>query len=125
MKLIVTSLMFTAMLLCCLSVNAHAITLTAEDVKFLRGCNVEQADIDVIPNLPLGGQERLQLVLESSRKHCNMEAITSFKATREFLRKYTPEPTMVPLPPVGYSRAFLTPEELKYILDINNRLMNK
>jgi len=125
MKLIYMSLLFTAILLCCPALKAHAITLTAEDVKFLRSCDVEQADIDVIPKLPSDGQEKLGLVLKSSQKNCDMETIKSFKATREFIKKYTPPPTEAPKPVAGWRDYFLTKAEYNYMRDINNRLFEQ
>jgi hypothetical protein len=99
--------------------------LSDADKDFLRKCEVFPDDIDVIPNLPSDGLDRLELVLESKRKNCDMEAIKSFKATREFLKKYIPPPDKSYMPPKGYSRDFLTAVESKYINDINKRILDK
>jgi hypothetical protein len=123
MKITFMALMLV-MLLYCPSVKAED-NLTAEDVKFLKSCNVQQADIEVIPKLPADGHENIQLVLESRRRNCDRPMIKSFKDTRDFLRKFTPPPAESPSPPAGYEPNFLTPEELKYITDINKRILDE
>jgi hypothetical protein len=111
-------------LLCCPFAKAED-KLTTDDVNFLKSCNIEQADIDVIPKLPAGGKENIQLVLESKHKHCNMEIIKSFKATREYLKKFTPIPELIPPPPRGYTRDYLTKEEQNYMIVTNNNIIQK
>jgi len=110
--------------LCSPSVKAQN-NLTDDNVKFLKSCNTEQDDIDVIAKLPSDGKDSLELVLESSRRNCNMETIKSSKVTRDFLKKYTSPPERCLMPPKGYSNNFLTTEENKYIDDINKKILDK
>ena len=86
MKVIFISFILTIMLFCCPLAKALD-NLTADDIKFLKSCNIEQSDIDVIPKLPSDGKEKIEMVLESSKKNCNMPIVREFKATREFLKK--------------------------------------
>jgi hypothetical protein len=116
--------MLTIMLFCCPFVKAQN-NLTADDIKFLKSCNIEQSDIDVIPKLPPDGKEKIELVLESRKKNCNMPILREFKATREFLRKFTPAPESSPMPPENYSGDFLTKEETDYINNISKKITDK
>ena len=99
--------------------------LSAEDIAFLQGCNVEQADIDVIPGLPEDGRTNLELVLEYPRRHCDMQAVKAFKETREYLRKFTPPPEVIPMPPGEYNRIYLTPAEAEYVIEISKRILDE
>jgi hypothetical protein len=124
MKIILMSFVLTIMLFCCPFVNAQD-NLTADDIKFLKSCNIEQSDIDVIPKLPPDGKEKIELVLESHKKNCNMPILREFKATREFLRKFTPPPETCPMPPVNYDNNFLTKEETDYINNVDKKILDK
>jgi len=125
MKCIFTSLIFMAMLLYSPSGKAYTITLAENDVKFLRSCVVEQADIDVIKNLPSAGQDKLGLILESSRRNCEMAYINSFKTTREYLRRFTPNLTSAPMPPDDYDPDFLTVDEKNIISKTSEQILKK
>jgi len=115
---------FCAILLCCPVVRSQSIlTLSADDVKFLSGCGVLQDDIKVIPKLPSKGQRRILLVLRFNGREC--DDLMEFKVTRDFLRKYTPPPEHVPMPPDGYDAYFLTSAELTYINKMNQDFMDK
>lgn len=92
--------------------------LTAQEVKFLRDCGVEQADIDVIPNLPPDGRETLESLLDSPRKNCERDIIVSFKETRKFFRMHTPPPARLPQLPARYNKDFMTLAEQKYVSEI-------
>ena len=124
MKFFLMSFILTIMLFCCPFAKAQD-NLTADDIKFLKSCNIEQSDIDVIPKLPPDGKEKIELVLESNKKNCNMPIMKEFKATREFLRKFTPPPESCPMPPVNYSSDFLTKEETDYINNVDKKILDK
>jgi len=124
MKKILVFLLFSILLFSNTPARADD-QLNAADVKFLKSCDIGQDDIGVIPKLPPDGKDRIQLVLESGRKNCTMEAIKSFKATREFVKKYNSPPERPVMPPKGYSRDFLTPEESDHINDVNKKLLDK
>jgi hypothetical protein len=95
-----------------------AITLSADDVKFLSGCGVLQEDIKVIPKLPSDGQDTISMILASSRKKCSSQYIQDFIATRDYWRKFTPIPSVIPMPPPGYKQYFLTDAEQEFIARI-------
>lgn len=114
MKNILVKVLFIAVLLCSQSGSSHAITLSADDVKFLRSCGIEQADIDIIPNLPEDGRDTLEILLDSPRRRCEMDIIVSFKDTRKFVRMHTPPPAKLP-EPVRYKMYFMTVAEQIYI----------
>ncbi|HUN56322.1 MAG TPA: hypothetical protein VMU29_14310 [Smithella sp.] len=124
MKTFFVSFMLVMMLFCFSFARAQD-KLSADDVKFLKSCNLEQSDIDVIPKLPPGGQEKINLVLESSKKNCNMVLMKEYKATRDYLKKYTPVPDSIPMPPESYNSEFLTKEESDYINDISRKILDK
>lgn len=106
-------------------VGALPAALSAGDVKFLRDCGVEQADIDIIPNLPPDGRDSLEILLDSPRKNCERDIIVSFKATRKFVRMHTPPPTRLPEIPARYQRYFMTVEEQVYISEIGRKYLEK
>ena len=100
--------------------------LTAQDVEFLtRKCSIDPSDVNVIPKLPSAGRENLALALESPQKNCDMDTIVSFKATRGFLRKYTPPPTQSHMPPKKFNVYYLTEAESQYINETNKRILDK
>lgn len=105
---------FCAILLCSLALRAQsALTLSADDVKFLRDCGVRQDDIKVIPRLPSEGQIQISAIL--SAKECSSPSLKDFIETRNYLRKFTPPPSECPLPPAHYWLYFLTKTEAKYL----------
>ena len=73
---------FCAILLCCPALRGQpALTLSADDVKFLSGCGVRQDDIKVIPKLPSEGQNEIADILYA--KICDHPALKSFIDTRD------------------------------------------
>jgi hypothetical protein len=121
----IPSIVFAAMLLCYPALRAHA-ELTPEDVKLLQACKVSQEDIDVITQLPTAGQDNLDAVFTSRKADkCQMPAIKNFIATRDYLRKFRPPPQSSPMPPVGYDRNYLTPNEQAYVTNTNKSIMDK
>jgi hypothetical protein len=94
---------------------------SAQDTAFLTGCLVERSDVDVIPRLGKEARDKIFLWIDSG----DCEKLKPFKATREFLKKYTPPPDTTQMPPKGYDRIFLTAEESEYINDINKRILDK
>jgi hypothetical protein len=100
-----------------------AITLSADDVKFLGDCGVLQEDIKVIPKLPSAGQRRILLILRFDGRECNDLKI--FKDCRNFLRKFTPPPNESPWPPVGWTRDFVTLAEGDYISKVNKEILDR
>lgn len=120
----VSYIAFCAILLCCPALRSQsAITLSADDVKFLSGCGVRQDDIKVIPNLPSAGQHKIMMIMHKDGRECS--DIMPFKDTRDHLRKYTPPPSVVPMPPKGYDMDFFTKAEFDYVSKINNDLLEK
>jgi hypothetical protein len=120
----VLSMVFAAMLLCYPALNAQAAhPLSADDVKFLKGCGVQENDIKAIPNLPRPGQIRLWGILHIDDRVCG--DLQSFKATRDFLRLFTPPPSKSPFPPAGYDDNFLTPDESAYVNKVNKGILDK
>jgi len=93
--------------------DESALTLSADDVKFLDGCGVRQDDINVIPNLPNAGQAKILAILRKDGRECS--DIKSFKDSRDYLRKFTPPPTETPTTPAGYDKDFLTKAESAYV----------
>jgi hypothetical protein len=115
---------FCAILLCCPALRSQpAITLSANDVKFLTGCSVLQEDIKVIPNLPRAGQRKIMMILHFDGRECN--DLKPFKNSRDFLRKFTPPPSMNPPPPAGYDNNFLTTAEVDYVVKVEQEVADK
>jgi hypothetical protein len=120
----VSYVLFCAILLCCPALRSQsAITLSADDVKFLSSCGVRQDDINVIPNLPSDGQDKILAILRKDGRGCN--DFKDFKDSRDFLRKYTPRPSDLPISPAGFDRDFLTSAELAYVNDVNMGILAK
>jgi hypothetical protein len=114
---IVLTLVFTAA-----SLSFAATDLTTQDVEFLtKQCHIDQADVNVIPKLPEDGRELLSLLI--AKRDC--KRLEPFKATREYLKKYTPPPKESIMPPKGFKNDFLTQAESDYIDDINKRILDK
>ena len=96
--------------------------ITPQAVEFLtKQCVIEQPDINVIPKLKAETSEYLYSLI--ARRDC--KGLEPFKATREYLRKFTPPPDKSPFPPKGFKNDFLTEEESKYVDDVNNRILDK
>ncbi len=85
--------------------------LTTEDVEFLtKQCQVSQADVDIIPQLPKEGQAGISKW--AAAKDC--KKLTPFKATRNYYRQLKPG-ARLPMPPAGWDFNYLTAEEfLRY-----------
>jgi hypothetical protein len=110
----VSYVLFCAILLCCPVLHSQsALTLSADDVKFLRGCGVRQDDINVIPKLPSDGQIEMTVILDAKR--CSVPSLKDFIGTRDYLRKFTPPPSVSPEAPVHYDLDFVTLAEREYI----------
>jgi hypothetical protein len=93
--------------------------LSQEDIDFLtQQCHIDPADIDVIPKL----NRRAKITLKAYLAERDCTLMEPFKNTREFLKKFTPPPDISPLPPRGYSRDYLTEEEVRYILGIEDSI---
>ena len=67
MKVIFISFILTIMLFCCPLAKALD-NLTADDIKFLKSCNIEQSDIDVIPKLPSDGKDKSKWCLKAVKR---------------------------------------------------------
>ncbi|MGA9110447.1 MAG: hypothetical protein ACLPSL_11310 [Smithella sp.] len=94
--------------------------LTKQDIEFLtQQRHVEQADVDVISKLNQKG--RNDLYMRIAARNCQL--LEPFKATREYLGKYTPAQQKAPIAPKGYNTDYLTKEEYDYINSINNRML--
>jgi len=105
---------FCAILLCCSVVRSQsAHTLSADDVKFLSSCGALQDDVTVIPKLPSDGQVQIRLILASPHRKCSM--LERFIYSRNYLRKFTPQPNTVPSPSPEWDANFVTSAELEYI----------
>jgi hypothetical protein len=117
-------LVFCAILLCCPVLRSQsALTLSADDVKFLSTCGVLQSDINVIPNLPNAGQAKILAILRKDGRECS--DIKAFIDSRDFLRKYTPPPNEAPKPPKGYDTDFLTKAESDYVYKVNQDILDR
>jgi len=109
---------FCAILLCCPALRSQsALTLSADDVKYLDSCGVRQDDINVIPNLSSAGQGKILAMLRKDGRGC--DDFKGFKDSRDFLRQYTPRPSDLPSSPAGFDRDFLTSAELSYVNDVD------
>ena len=115
---------FCAILLCCPVLRGQsALTLSADDVKFLTGCGVRQDDIKAIPDLPRAGQVKVLTILRKDNRQCS--DIKSYSDSRDFLRKYTPPPSVAPMPPKGYDTDFLTKAEFDYVSKVNKDILDR
>lgn len=92
-------------------------------MNFLSGCGVQQGDIKVIPNLPRDGQLWIWGILRADDRACS--DLNAFKASRDFLREFTPPPSEVPVPPAEYDPNFITRDELDYINKVNKAILDK
>ena len=121
----VSYIAFCIILLCCPAVRSQsAITLSADDVKFLSDCGVRQDDINVIPKLPSDGQDIISDKLSSKSRKCS--SFKSFIDTRDYLRKFTPPPSICPSAPAGYEPSYyLTPAEKEYISKVLKEILDK
>ena len=115
---------FCAILLCCPAMRSQsAITLSADDVKFLNSCGVRQDDISTIPNLPSAGQAKISALLRKDGRACS--DMKAFMDSRDYLRKYTPAPSVAPVPPKGYDTDFLTKAEWAYVTKVDGDILNR
>ena len=115
---------FYAILLCCPVLRGQsAITLSADDVKFLTGCGVRQGDIDVIPKLPSAGQAKISALLRKDGRACS--DMKAFVDSRDFMRKFTPPPSVSPIPPKGYDTDFMTKAEFDYVYKVIKDILNR
>jgi hypothetical protein len=121
----IPSMVFAAMILCCPALKAQPFVPSDKDANFLMGCGLSQTDINAIPNLPGDGQDNLQMALGSSLRKCSNPVIKAFKATRDFLRGFTPPPQQCPMPPNEYDANYLTPDELAYVNNTNKSIMDR
>ena len=111
----VSYVLFCAILLCCPVLRGQsALTLSADDVKFLRGCGVRQDDINVIPKLSSEGQDQMSVILSAKRRKCSSPSLRDFIETRDYLRKFTAPPSKCPEAPAHYQLHFLTSAEQEY-----------
>jgi len=115
-----SSLVFCAVLLSCPAIYSLPV-LAADDAMFLESCGVQQGDIKVIPNLPRAGQLSLWGILRADDRMCS--DLKAFKDTRDFLKKFTPPPAEIPMPPDKYDNNFLTKEETDSINKIEKQIM--
>lgn len=106
----VSYIVFCAILLCCPALRCQsAITLSADDVRFLSGCGVLQNDIKVIATLPRAGQLTLSGILHSNGRECS--DLKAFIITRKYLKEFNLPPSECPLAADGYETKFVTPAE--------------
>ena len=92
----------------------------AEDAAFLKDeCRISQTGIQVMPKLSDKGQAKLQGLL--AKRDC--AELKAFQSTREYLKKYTPPPSVSPKPPKEYDIDFLTQTELDYINHTNKLIL--
>jgi len=111
----VSYIAFCAILLCCPALRSQsAITLSADDVKFLSDCGVRQEDIKVIPKLDSEGQRRMSYILSAKSGGCGSPSLEDFIETRDYLRKFITPPSKCPEAPVHYQLHFLTSAEQEY-----------
>jgi hypothetical protein len=122
----IPSMVLAVIILCFPALKAQAqFTPTNDDAIFLKSCGLSQTDIIAIPNLTEDGQANLQMALGSNLKKCTNPVIKAFKATRDFLRVFTPPPPQCPMPPNEYDSNYLTPDELAYVNSTNKSIMDK
>jgi len=118
----VSHMAFYAILLCCPALRSQSVlTLSADDVKYLDSCGVRQDDVNVIPNLSSAGQGKILAMLRKDGRGCN--DLKDFRDSRDFLRKYTPQPTDLPESPAGFDRDFLTSAELDYVNHVDSGIL--
>jgi len=119
----IPSMVVAALLLCTPALKAQA-ALSADDVKFLKGCGVSQADINVIPNLTRIGQNKVRSILiDVEARTC--DDVAPYIASRDFIKKFTPPPNQSPMPPRGYDNDFLTLAESQYVNSVNRSILDK
>ncbi len=97
-------------------------SINAQDVEFLtKQCDIDHADINVIQKLK--EETRGYLYALIAKRDCKI--LEPFKATREYLKKFTPPPDKSPFPPKGFKNDFLTEEESQCIDNVNKRILDK
>lgn len=88
--------------------------LTTQDAEFLtRQCLINQADVNVIPQLE--EQARMNLFSWIEKKDCTL--FREFKASRAYYNQLKPK-TRLPLPPSGWDTHYLTDDEFNKYSDI-------
>ena len=102
---------------------APALTLTAEEQSFLKGCGIAQKDIDVIPNLYEDAQQNLKNA--TAKKSCADLTIVKFKNSRKFVALYYTDPRPEQKPKWDpkknpWSPDYVTDEESEHIVDMES-----
>jgi hypothetical protein len=88
--------------------------LTAEEISFLTSqCGIDQADVDIIPQLTERGREILFQRIE--KRDCKL--LVAFKASRNYYRQLRYDKPL-PLPPAGWNGNYLTEKEFERYGDI-------
>lgn len=96
-------------------------SLSTSDIEFLTGkCNIERADVDVIPSLDSKArtsQASARDLLASliAKRDCNL--LQGFKNSRAYYKGLSVDKP-IPLPPVGWDAAYLTKQEFEHYLYI-------
>jgi hypothetical protein len=119
-----SSMIICTILVCSPVLRSQSVlTLSDDDVSFLNSCGVRQDDIKVIPNLPSAGQAKILAILRKDGRECS--DIKAFIDSRDYLRKYTPPPSVAPVPSKGYDTDFLTQAEWDYVKKVDSWILEK
>lgn len=91
--------------------------LKAQDIDFLtKQCQIEQADVDVIPHLykPM----KMEMISRIDRRDCKL--FEKFKISRAYFKqmKQLKPKSAIPLAPAGWDISHLTEEEFKQYIEI-------
>ena len=82
--------------------------VTAGDIAFLtKDCQIAQTDVDVIPRLKEEVRARILARVDAK----DLDGLKAFKATRDYLRLFSPPPSTSPPTPKGYDPGYFTAEE--------------
>ncbi len=96
------------------NLRSSQIELTTEDVDFLKNqCNMEQVDVDVIPQLD--GRTQAEISEWIAAKDC--KKLTPLKVSRDYYRQLSLD-KVIPLAPAGWDIAYLTDAEWRNYLEI-------
>ncbi|MBI5622856.1 MAG: hypothetical protein HY924_03665 [Elusimicrobia bacterium] len=109
-------------------VPAPALELTAPEAAFLKGCGVQQKDLDIFPSLYEDAQQLLKTAI--AKKSCVEQTIVRFKNTRKFVALYhtVPPPQQKPkwdAKKNPWSPDFLTDEESERIVDLESEFISR